>query len=252
MVVFLGLFTTLFNCYCEWTKREMYSIDVNAACFARKKRSGSSCFPILQSGRLSSVLECGTLVTLDRCHGVIFVYSWFKTCGKSESRNSGISAGKVYPAWDAHGVPVPCRRTFPSYHMLSSTPSCSIVRLKRDGTRAETRSRLLPKRTSPFKSAGASVQSTAGSRGVRISVSNAGYTMFQGSEGYWLPTPFSSFLFTSPPLRQRVPSGFKRTCLVFDWFLVRFTAWTFGSQTVRPVILWLRSPHTGIILTSRP
>jgi len=38
------------------------------------------------------------------------------------------------------------------------------------------------KRTSPFKSAGgASVQSTAGSRGVRISGSNAGYTIFRGS-----------------------------------------------------------------------
>jgi len=56
-----------------------------------------------------------------------------------------------------------------------------IERLKRDGTRAETRFRLSPKRTSPFKSAGASVQSTAGSRGVRISDSNAGYTMFGGS-----------------------------------------------------------------------
>ena len=57
----------------------------------------------------------------------------------------------------------------------------SIVRLKRDGTRAETRFRLSPKRTSPFKPAGASVQSTAGSRCVRISVSNAGYTTFRGS-----------------------------------------------------------------------
>jgi len=39
------------------------------------------------------------------------------------------------------------------------------------------------KRTSPFKSAdgGASVQSTAGSRIVRISGSNAGYTVFRGS-----------------------------------------------------------------------
>ena len=37
------------------------------------------------------------------------------------------------------------------------------------------------KRTSPFKSAGASVQSTADSRGVRISASNAGYSMFRGS-----------------------------------------------------------------------
>ena len=55
------------------------------------------------------------------------------------------------------------------------------VRLKRDGTRAETRFRLSPKRTSPFKSAGTSVQSTAGSRGMRISISYVGYTVFRGS-----------------------------------------------------------------------
>ena len=48
------------------------------------------------------------------------------------------------------------------------------ARAERDGTRAETRFRLSPKRTSPFKLVGASVQSTAGSRGVRISLSNAG------------------------------------------------------------------------------
>ena len=56
--------------------------------------------------------------------------------------------------------------------------------LKCDGTKAETRFCLSAKRTSPFKSAGASVQSTAGSRGVRISGnngSNAGYTMFRGT-----------------------------------------------------------------------
>jgi hypothetical protein len=52
------------------------------------------------------------------------------------------------------------------------------LRLKCDVTRAETRFRLSAKRTSPFKSAGASVQSNAGSRGVSISGSNAGYTMF--------------------------------------------------------------------------
>ena len=52
---------------------------------------------------------------------------------------------------------------------------CSrIARAERDGTRAETRFRLSPKRTSPFKSVGVSVQSTAGSRVVRISLSNAG------------------------------------------------------------------------------
>jgi len=87
--------------------------------------------------------------------------------------------------------------------------------LKRDGTRAETRFGLSAKRTSPFKLAGASVQSIAGSRGVRISGSNGGYTMFRGSvkrcEGYWLPTPFASFPFTSPPVRHRVPSSFNWT-----------------------------------------
>jgi len=47
------------------------------------------------------------------------------------------------------------------------------LRFKCDGTRAETRFRLSAKRTSSFKSAGASVQSTTDSRGVRISGSRA-------------------------------------------------------------------------------
>ena len=55
------------------------------------------------------------------------------------------------------------------------------MRLKCDGTRAETRFRLSAKRMSPFKSAGTSVQSTTVCRGVRISGSNAGHTMFRGS-----------------------------------------------------------------------
>ena len=72
----------------------------------------------------------------------------------------------------------------PSYLYVSS--NCTSVRLgrarlKRDGTRAETRFGLSAKRTSSFKLAGRGVQSTTGSRGVRISGSNAGYTMFRGS-----------------------------------------------------------------------
>jgi hypothetical protein len=99
--------------------------------------------------------------------------------------------------------------------------------LKCNGTRAETRFRLSAKRTSPFnplnaalnpichllallgarpilhisrirvKSAGASVQATTGSRGVGISGSNAGYTMFRGSvkdTGYPLHLPVSPSL----------------------------------------------------------
>ena len=78
---------------------------------------------------------------------------------------------------------------------------CKVCRLhlKCDGTRAENRFRLLKKRTSPFKSAGASVQSTTGSRGARISGINAGYTMLRGSvkgTGYPLHSP----VFPSLPL----------------------------------------------------
>jgi len=71
--------------------------------------------------------------------------------------------------------------------------------LKCDGTRAETRFRLSAKRTSPLKSAWASVQSTTCSRCVCISGSNAGYSMFQGSvkgTGYPLHSP----VFLSLPL----------------------------------------------------
>ena len=59
---------------------------------------------------------------------------------------------------------------------------------------------------------GASVQSTTGSRGVRISGSNAGYTMFRGSvkvTGYPLHSPVSPSL--PPPVRYRVPSHFNWT-----------------------------------------
>jgi len=69
--------------------------------------------------------------------------------------------------------------------------------LKCDGTCAETRFRLLAKRTSPFKSVGVSVQSTTGTRGVHISGSNAGYTLFRGSvkgTGYTLHSPVSPSL----------------------------------------------------------
>ena len=66
---------------------------------------------------------------------------------------------------------------------------CRRLRLKRDGPRAKTRFRLSTKRTSPFKSAGASFQSTTGSRSVCISGSNAGYTMFGSSRAGPQPVP---------------------------------------------------------------
>jgi len=90
---------------------------------------------------------------------------------------------------------VPPRRSATPYSLAGGR-----LRLKCEGTRAETRSRLSAKRTRPFKSAGASVQSTTGSRGVRISGSigsNAGYTTFRGSvksTGYPLHSPVSPSL----------------------------------------------------------
>jgi len=82
--------------------------------------------------------------------------------------------------------------------------------LKCDGTRAETIFRLSAKRASPFKSVGASVQSNTCSRGVHISGSNAGYTMFRGSvkgTGYQLHSPVSS------SVRHCVPSYFNGSLL---------------------------------------
>jgi hypothetical protein len=96
----------------------------------------------------------------------------------------------------------------------TSSKECSgrsRLRLKCDGTRAEIRFRLSAKRTSPFKSVGASVQSTTGSRGVRIGGSNVGCTVFRGSVRVLATTPFASFPFTSPPVSHRVPSHFNWT-----------------------------------------
>ena len=61
---------------------------------------------------------------------------------------------------------------------------------------------------------GASVQSTTGSRVVRISSSDAGYTMFRGrvkSTGYPLHSPRSPI--NSSPVRHRVPSHFNWSLL---------------------------------------
>ena len=114
--------------------------------------------------------------------------------------------------------------------------------MKCDGTRAETTFRLSAIRTRPFKSAGASVQSTTGSRGVRISDINAGYTMFRGSvkgTGYPLHSPVSPF--TSPPMRHRVPSHFNWTLrtateMTVDFLAVLIHTWWVTDQNI---IRWL-------------
>jgi hypothetical protein len=84
--------------------------------------------------------------------------------------------------------------------------------LKCDGTRAETRFRLPAKRTSPFKSVGASVQSNTGWRAVHISLQGLYcscklvFCSHVTLTGYPLHSRF--FPFNSPPVRHRVPSHF--------------------------------------------
>jgi hypothetical protein len=100
------------------------------------------------------------------------------------------------------------------------------LRLKCDGARAETSFRLSAKRTSPFESAGASVQSITGSRGVRIGGCNAGYTMFRGSvkgTGYPLHSPVSPSL--PPPcitVCHHVSTGFCMHCVIFNLLAPEF------------------------------
>jgi len=95
---------------------------------------------------------------------------------------------------------------------------------------------------SPFKSAGASVQSTTSSRGVRINTSNAGYTMFRGSvksTGYPLHSPVSPSL-PPPPVRHRVPSHFNCNCTIR-------TVKDIGLWRSRSVVrhLWLSQRSAG-------
>jgi len=62
-----------------------------------------------------------------------------------------------------------CKFTWADVYMV-----CCRVKTECGGTRAETRFGLSAKWTSPFLSAGVSVQSAAGSRSMRIGGSNAG------------------------------------------------------------------------------
>jgi hypothetical protein len=81
--------------------------------------------------------------------------------------------------------------------VLKNECVCTVDCVSNVMARAETTFRFSAKRTSPFKSAGSSVQSTTCRRGVRIRGSNAGYTMFRGSvksTGYPLHSPVSPSL----------------------------------------------------------
>ena len=89
-----------------------------------------------------------------------------------------------------------CKAHASYYSVVCGVSGCRL-RLKCDGTRTETRFLLSAKRTCLFKSAGHQFSRLLASRGVRISGSNAGYTMFRGSvknTGYLLHSPVSRSL----------------------------------------------------------
>jgi hypothetical protein len=93
------------------------------------------------------------------------------------------------------------------------TSATARLRLKCDGTRAETRFGLSAERTSPFKSAGG--VSSVDYWQASCAHQPAGFVLLvqarvlQSCDAYWSPTPFSCFPFTSPPMRHRVPLHFK-------------------------------------------
>ena len=115
-------------------------------------------------------------------------YGHFGRGGNSVFPLSGFNAGIVQPVTQSLYRPYVTDVLSSDYCILENADVTWLVswtsqvhthfngsrgQLKCDGTRAETRFRLSAKRTRAFKSAGASVQSTTGSRGVRISGSNA-------------------------------------------------------------------------------
>jgi hypothetical protein len=99
----------------------------------------------------------------------------------------------------------------------SADTSAFRLRLKCDGTRAETRFRLSAKRTSPFKSAGERQFSRLLAAEVcAISGSNAGYIMFRGSvksTGYPLHSPVSPSI---PPLASPCAITFQLDSITYQ------------------------------------
>jgi len=115
--------------------------------------------------------------------------------------------------------------------------------LKCNGTSAETKFRLSVKRTNPFKSAGASVHSPTGSRSVRISGSNAGYTMFRGSvkgTGYPLHSSVSlSLPHLCVTVCHRISTGVYK--VMTTTHALRLSQWwcsSFGSGMLHSVGEW--------------
>ena len=119
-----------------------------------------------------------------------------------------------------------------------------IARAERDDTRAENKFRLSPKRTSPFKSAWASVQSTAGGRGVRISFSNAGYTMFRGCNVRVLAThSIRQFPLQFPSRASPCATRFRKSSTIKHFSSFPHVCCTTAPEGLTVIILFYVSPN---------
>ena len=128
--------------------------------------------------------------------------------------------------------------------------------LKCDGTRAENTFRLSAKRRVHLNQQVASVQSTTCSWGVRISGSDAGYTMFRGSvkgTGY----PLLSHAPPSLPLPcvtvcHHISSGlyYISANTPGQLYLIDLALWQLKKQNIPLVILYWRSLFLTVCLSS--
>ena len=136
----------------------------------RKHRSTDSLNSALDGGEWSASLP-GRRTPGERSSGTHWIRRWLDPrAGLDVSLKKKLSSRCRGSELRFLGYPASSVVTTPT--TLSRLWSLSRTRLslKCDGTRAETRFRLSAKRTSPFKSAGASVQSTTGRRAVHISL----------------------------------------------------------------------------------
>jgi len=108
------------------------------------------------------------------------------------------------------------------------------LRLKCDGTRAETRLRLSTKRTSPFKWAGGSVQSTTGRQAVHI--------ILQGLYCSCKPVFCSHATLTGYPLHSLVSLSLLLPCVTVCQHISNAVYLHASLQEV--------TPHTTVILIS--
>ena len=124
----------------------------------------------------------------------------------------------------------------------------SRLRLKCDCTHAEIRFCLSVKWMRPFKSVGASIQSTTGSQDTHISGSNAGYTMFQTSvksTGYLLQSPVCpSLALPCVPECHHISTGLYYILSLSLSFILLHLQHNFGTWIHIPILFHMKWSNT--------